>query len=67
MSASMEQIWNIVASRPKFVFSPTIVFLLSYFRALRHLHLLEYETITLLQIFATDTWPFLLTPQGKTP
>ena len=23
MSASIEQIWNIVASRPKFVFSPT--------------------------------------------
>ena len=26
MSASIEQIWNIVASRPKFVFSPTFVF-----------------------------------------
>ena len=26
MSASIEQIWNIVASRPKFVFSPTFIF-----------------------------------------
>ena len=26
MSASIEQIWNIVASSPKFVFSPTLVF-----------------------------------------
>ena len=26
MSASVEQIWNIVASRPKFVFSPTFIF-----------------------------------------
>ena len=26
MSASIEQIWNIVASRPKFVFSPTFLF-----------------------------------------
>ena len=26
MSASIDQIWNIVASRPKFVFSPTFTF-----------------------------------------
>ena len=26
MSVSIEQIWNIVASRPKFVFSPTFIF-----------------------------------------
>ena len=26
MSASIEQVWNIVASRPKFVFSPTFIF-----------------------------------------
>ena len=26
MSASIEQIWNIVASRPKFVFPPTFIF-----------------------------------------
>ena len=26
MSASIKQIWNIVASRPKFVFSPTFIF-----------------------------------------
>ena len=26
MSASIDQIWNIVASRPKFVFSPTFIF-----------------------------------------
>ena len=26
MSASIEQIWNIVASRPRFVFSPTFIF-----------------------------------------
>ena len=26
MSASIEQIWNILASRPKFVFSPTFIF-----------------------------------------
>ena len=26
MSASIEQIWNIVASRPKLVFSPTLIF-----------------------------------------
>ena len=27
MSASIEQIWNIVASRPKFIFSPIFIFL----------------------------------------
>ena len=26
MSASIKQIWNIVASRPKFVFTPTLIF-----------------------------------------